>query len=334
MMKRSTATISSSTNNNNNNDSLQSEDRPSSLQRPARRLTRKKKGDRLLLLSGSSLGTRGMMALALILLVGFLLYRSQHSTLKKHENLILQKKKSPSSEDVSLLLRNRNNVHSQHKHNQEQQQREEHIHPHDSPANDLHKQQQPQHDSHSHTRFLMELGGLLPANNRTDPSTTGRVILETRADWAPMGVDHFHELVEHQYYHECRFFRTVPRFVVQFGIAADPQNPLKKKLFKTPLQDDPVLHSNEYGTMTYATSGKNTRNFQLFINTNPHGNAYLDKEGFAPFARIIEGMEYVERINHRHKQEPKQGQIQRRGNEYLLSEFPDLSYIIRIEKMD
>jgi len=127
------------------------------------------------------------------------------------------------------------------------------------------------------------------------------------------------------------FFRVVPNFVVQFGIAADPKSPLKRK-YQAALKDDPVVQSNNRGTVTYATSGKNTRRFQLFINTGKKGNAYLDKQGFAPFAEVVEGMEFIDQINDEYRQQPKQGQIQQRGNEYLKEAFPNMSYIVTLRR--
>lgn len=171
-------------------------------------------------------------------------------------------------------------------------------------------------------RFVMELSGL------TGDSRSGKVILETRPDWAPIGVEHFHELVGAGYYDQCRFFRVLPKFVVQFGIAATPEH---AKAFKGKvLIDDSVVESNRRGTITYATSGKNTRTTQLFINT-VH-NKYLDQEGFAPFAQIVEGMDWIDKINDEYKEKPNQGKIEHRGNDYLTAEFPNLSYIVTLRE--
>ena len=117
-------------------------------------------------------------------------------------------------------------------------------------------------------------------------SEQGKVIIETYDQWAPLGVAHFDTLVENQFYDQCRFFRVVDNFVVQFGINGDPA--VQKKWRGDVLKDDPVLETNAYGTITYATSGPNTRTVQLFINTNKHGNGGLDKQGFAPIGKIVE----------------------------------------------
>ena len=181
-------------------------------------------------------------------------------------------------------------------------------------------------------RYVMELAGLV--GNELTETHTGTVIIETRPDWAPLGVAHFQELVKEGFYDQCRFFRVVPNFVVQFGIAANPsvQQKWREKIRHEKLMDDPVERSNQRGTITYATSGKNTRNTQLFINKRD--NAYLDKEGFAPFAQVLKGMEYVDKINAQYKEKPNQSKIQKRGNEYLMEEFPDLSYIVSLREED
>jgi peptidyl-prolyl cis-trans isomerase A (cyclophilin A) len=156
----------------------------------------------------------------------------------------------------------------------------------------------------------------------------GTVIIETRPLWAPIGVEHFHKLVENHYFDQCRFFRVVDNFMVQFGIAALPA--VQKEWKSQILKDDPVVQTNKRGTITYATSGKNTRTTQMFINTPERGNGRLDKEGFAPFGEVIKGMEFVDAIQNKYKEKPVQGKIVNRGNVYLEEEFPDLSYIVTI----
>mmetsp|Transcript_86371 Transcript_86371/g.249471 ORF Transcript_86371/g.249471 Transcript_86371/m.249471 type:complete len:284 (-) Transcript_86371:12-863(-) len=152
----------------------------------------------------------------------------------------------------------------------------------------------------------------------------GSVIIQTKPEWAPLGVEHFHELMDDHFYEKAKFFRVVNNFVVQFGIAADPKNNRPQAI-----KDDPVVETNKRGTLTYATSGPNTRSTQLFINTRTGGNAFLDKQGFAPIGEVISGMEFVDQIYAGYGEKPDQGKIQRQGNAYLDEEFPLLSYISR-----
>ncbi|KAL3905835.1 MAG: hypothetical protein SGILL_009519 [Bacillariaceae sp.] len=151
---------------------------------------------------------------------------------------------------------------------------------------------------------------------------TGKVVIQTKPKWSPLGVAHFHELMDAEFYKDAKFFRVVNDFVVQFGIPALPKNQRK-----TPIKDDPVIETNARGTLTYATSGPNTRTTQLFINTRKGGNKFLDGQGFSPFAEILEGMEFVDAIYAKYGEKPSQGKIQQQGNAYLDKEFPLMSYV-------
>jgi peptidyl-prolyl cis-trans isomerase A (cyclophilin A) len=151
------------------------------------------------------------------------------------------------------------------------------------------------------------------------------LVIELMEEWAPIGVAHFQELLAADFYNDVRFFRVVPNFVAQFGISGDPATQTIWK--KVVLPDDPVKHSNERGTITYATSGPNSRTTQLFINLKD--NASLDQQGFAPFARIVAGLEWIDAIEDKYREKPNQNQIQQRGNAYLEENFPDLSFIAK-----
>ena len=48
------------------------------------------------------------------------------------------------------------------------------------------------------------------------------ITLEVTRSLAPLGADQFYALCEDQFYDDAAFFRVVPGFVVQFGIAGDP----------------------------------------------------------------------------------------------------------------
>src|ERR1700704_5488113 len=98
-------------------------------------------------------------------------------------------------------------------------------------------------------------GAQKPANE-TAPATfqvsldtsRGPVVVEvTRAD-APIGADRFFNLVKAKYFDGARFFRVIPGFMAQFGLAADPA---VSKTWDVPIQDDPVKTSNVRGTVTF-----------------------------------------------------------------------------------
>jgi peptidyl-prolyl cis-trans isomerase A (cyclophilin A) len=154
-------------------------------------------------------------------------------------------------------------------------------------------------------------------------TSKGTFVVDVQRDWSPLGADRFYELVKAGFYDEARFFRVVPGFVVQWGINKDPKvsaNWREKKI-----SDDPVKETNGTGYITFATSGPNTRTTQLFINLADNGR--LDARGFAPFGKVVEGMEVVLSLYSGDGQKPEQDLIESQGNAYLQREFPKLDYI-------
>lgn len=154
--------------------------------------------------------------------------------------------------------------------------------------------------------------------------SNGTFVIEFMPKWAPIGVAHVRETLEAGVYTDARFFRVIPGFMVQFGIAGDPA--LSATWSDATIQDEPVTQSNTPGMVTYAKSGApNSRSTQLFINYGD--NARLDGMGFAPIGRVVSGMEVVTAINAEYREQPNQNQIQSRGNAYLNEQFPRLDYI-------
>ena len=160
-------------------------------------------------------------------------------------------------------------------------------------------------------------------------TSKGPVVIEVHKDWAPLGAERFYQLVKSGYYDVARFFRVLPGFMAQFGIAADPQTTAKWK--EANLQDDPVKQSNTRGMVTFATAGPNTRTTQMFINTGD--NARLDSRGFAPIGKVISGQEAVESLFSGYGEGapsgrgPAQQLIEIQGNAYLEKDFPELDFI-------
>ncbi len=160
-------------------------------------------------------------------------------------------------------------------------------------------------------------------------TTKGDFVVEVTRAWAPRGADRFYNLVQHHFYDGASFFRVLPGFVAQFGISADP--PVSKAWASATIPDDPVTQSNLRGSLTFATSGPNTRTTQIFINLAD--NASLDSMGFSPFGKIIEGMEVAEKFYSGYGEGapqgngPDQGRITNEGKAYLDKNFPSLDSI-------
>jgi peptidyl-prolyl cis-trans isomerase A (cyclophilin A) len=160
-------------------------------------------------------------------------------------------------------------------------------------------------------------------------TTKGAFTVQVTRDLAPNGADRFYNLVHSGYFKDVAFFRVIPGFMCQFGIHGDPK--VSAAWRGANISDDPVKGSNTRGMVTFATAGPNTRTTQLFINFGD--NTFLDGQGFAPFGKIAEGMDVVDKINSEYGEGapngrgPNQGRVQMEGNSYLKKDFPNLDYI-------
>jgi len=161
-------------------------------------------------------------------------------------------------------------------------------------------------------------------------TTKGPFVIEVHRAWAPHGADRFYNLVANGYYDDTRFFRVIDGFMAQFGINGNPA--VNAVWREANIADDPVKQSNTRGMVSFATRGPNTRTTQLFINYS-NGNAQLDGMGFAPFGKVVEGMEVVDALYSGYGEGapsgagPDQQRAQSEGNKYLAKEFPKLDVI-------
>jgi peptidyl-prolyl cis-trans isomerase A (cyclophilin A) len=174
------------------------------------------------------------------------------------------------------------------------------------------------------------LNAQAPAVYRVKFDTSkGPFVLEVHRDWAPHGADRFYNLVKNGFYDGSRFFRVISGFMVQFGINGNPS--IAARWEDANILDDRVTQSNQPGYITFATRGPDTRTTQVFINYG--NNRGLDSQGFAPFGRVISGMQVVNALYSEYGegapqgQGPSQGLIQSQGNAYLIKQFPKLDYI-------
>jgi peptidyl-prolyl cis-trans isomerase A (cyclophilin A) len=167
-----------------------------------------------------------------------------------------------------------------------------------------------------------------PAVFRVNFDTSkGGFVVEVTREWAPLGADRFYSLVKANFFDGTRFFRVLPGFMAQFGLAGNPAENTKWPA----IDDDRVTQSNKPGYVTFATAGPHTRTTQMFINYGD--NARLDADGFSPFGRVVSGMDVVTNLYGEYGegapqgQGPAQGLIQAEGNSYLERNFPKLDYI-------
>lgn len=185
-------------------------------------------------------------------------------------------------------------------------------------------------DNHKDNITTITTPEIFQVHLRTSIDIENDIIFEINRSWSPIGVDRFYQLINDHYYNCAAFFRIVPDFVIQFGIAAEPSE--TKKWDQISIPDDPVMVSNTIGTISYATAGPNTRTTQLFINTND--NHRLDSLGFTPIGKVMQGLDMLQQLIYNPTPGNSNGIDQASyssfGNEWILQKYPEIDIIVNV----
>jgi peptidyl-prolyl cis-trans isomerase A (cyclophilin A) len=156
-------------------------------------------------------------------------------------------------------------------------------------------------------------------------TTKGPFVVDVTRSWAPKGADRFYNLVRSHFYDNQPIFRVIPGFVAQWGISGTPA--VAKAWQNATIKDDPVMHSNDKGTITFATSGANSRTTQLFVNLA--ANSQLDSMGFSPFGTITSGLSVFDHLYSGYGEDAsnEQPEITNSGASWVHQHFPKLDWI-------
>lgn len=164
-------------------------------------------------------------------------------------------------------------------------------------------------------------------------TTKGQFDIAVQRKLSPAAADRFYQQVTHRFYDDAYFYRVVPGFVAQFG----PTDTLMKNAWaETKVPDEPVLASNTRGALAYARSGKETRNADLFINTQSNSPRldtirYNGVTGFPVFGHVVQGMDVVDSLYNGYANQPMRLMDSVHRNTQLLNQrFPKLDRIKRI----
>jgi cyclophilin family peptidyl-prolyl cis-trans isomerase len=173
-----------------------------------------------------------------------------------------------------------------------------------------------------------------PATVTADVETTrGTITIELVREWAPAGVDRFYNLARAGYYDDSRFYRVIYGYIAQFGIAGDPR--VADIWGRRKIPADPVREHNVRGTLSYAQFKPTDRTTNVFINLRD--NPELDTLKFAPFARVVQGMDVVDSLYAFYGEFPaaeaplgNPKRLYKESNRYLDEKFPLLDKIVKI----
>jgi peptidyl-prolyl cis-trans isomerase A (cyclophilin A) len=128
-------------------------------------------------------------------------------------------------------------------------------------------------------------------------TSLGEVKIETFPTEAPVTVENFLAYVDAGFFDGTIFHRVIPDFVIQGGgFSAD----MRPKATRPPITNEAENGlKNLRGTLSMArTQEIHSANSQFFINLKD--NPFLDHSagnfGYAVFARVVEGMDVVDRV--------------------------------------
>ena len=164
-------------------------------------------------------------------------------------------------------------------------------------------------------------------------TSRGTFTIELVREWAPAGADRFYDLARAGYFDDSRFFRVIYGFVAQFGIAGNPA--IASLWSRRHLPADPVREHNVRGAVTYAQFKPTDRTTNVFVNLRD--NPSLDSLGFAPFGRVVKGMEVVDSLYAMYGEFPAAAapmgnpkRLYAEANRYLDEKFPKLDRLVRV----
>lgn len=131
-------------------------------------------------------------------------------------------------------------------------------------------------------------------SSRVTDFVPGAFTIEMHRDWAPIGYDRFMELVKDDFFTDQLIYRTIPGFLVQFGVHGDPA--VQGKWNGKRLQDDKAVRGLGFdkGLVSFAGNGKNSRSTHIFIADMPHGRTLGKAAHERPFGKIVDNVDVLD----------------------------------------
>ena len=128
-------------------------------------------------------------------------------------------------------------------------------------------------------------------------TSMGDITIELMSEEAPISAKNFLDYVDAGFFDGTIFHRVIPGFMIQGGGFTEDMN---QKPAQAPIKNEADNGvKNTRGTLSMArTSDINSATTQFFINLKD--NEFLDHGtrdfGYAVFARVVEGMDVVDKI--------------------------------------
>ena len=149
----------------------------------------------------------------------------------------------------------------------------------------------------------------------------------------PIAARHFLKLVHDGFFDGNAFYRVLPGYLVQFGLNG---NVTQQRAWDAHgnLRDETHIEQPDWnirGSLAFVTAGPHTRGTQVYINYDD--NHQLDSKGTVTFGRVVDGMATLSAVYAGYRERPQPRLIRARGDAYLRTEYPRLSYIVRARQV-
>jgi peptidyl-prolyl cis-trans isomerase A (cyclophilin A) len=173
-------------------------------------------------------------------------------------------------------------------------------------------------------------------------TTAGVLNIEVHPFWASKGAARFLEMVSTDFFSsQVPLFRALRGFLIQFGLAGDPE---LHKLWhkKGNLEDDPTwlplgprgrsingIFRYQKGYLGYAGAGKNSRGTQLIVALGDNQFLGGGSPWEVPWGQVVgeASMAVLDHIYTGYGEKVSQGKIMNRGMAYVKEEFPKVDVI-------
>jgi cyclophilin family peptidyl-prolyl cis-trans isomerase len=172
-------------------------------------------------------------------------------------------------------------------------------------------------------------------------TTAGDFTIQMQRDWAPLGFDRFIELVNSNFFDDQIIYRKIPGFLIQYGVAADPE--IQSLWQNNKFPDDPQKNVPfSKGTVSFAGNGVDSRSSHIFISDEPNGRGLGNAHHERPFGRIVDEngeLDFIDNVSDEYGDITSlQGALVSRGNR-AAAKYPNLTrfkrcYLSQLDKSE